>query len=131
MRPRFRVLLAAWAILLALLAMEWAASFLPLGAGERPLILLPALAMAAVVGVAFMRIGDGPAIVRLFAVAALLWLLILLGLGSLDPLTRTEHSVQPGRGPAAASAAPVGRTPGNASLSSMRDGRQDSPPGFS
>jgi hypothetical protein len=32
--------------------------------------------------------------VRLFAAAGLLWLTILLGLGSLDPLTRTDYPVQ-------------------------------------
>jgi cytochrome c oxidase subunit IV len=44
----------------------------------------------------FMQIGRGPVIVRLFAVAGLLWLSILLGLGSLDPLTRTDYHVQAG-----------------------------------
>jgi hypothetical protein len=32
--------------------------------------------------------------VRLFAVAGLVWLCILLGLGSLDPMTRTDVYVQ-------------------------------------
>jgi hypothetical protein len=34
--------------------------------------------------------------IRLFAAAALLWLTILLGLGSLDPMTRIEYRVQAG-----------------------------------
>jgi hypothetical protein len=42
----------------------------------------------------FMQVGRGPTIVRLFAVAALVWLSVLLGLGSLDPMTRIEYLVQ-------------------------------------
>ncbi|MBV8777303.1 MAG: hypothetical protein JO258_08915, partial [Alphaproteobacteria bacterium] len=41
----------------------------------------------------FMQIGRGPALVRVFAAAGLLWLTILLGLGSVDPLTRTDYPV--------------------------------------
>jgi hypothetical protein len=41
-----------------------------------------------------MEVGRGPEIIRLFAIAALLWLSILLGLGSLDPLPRIEYLVQ-------------------------------------
>jgi hypothetical protein len=33
--------------------------------------------------------------VRLFAAAGVLWLLILLALGSLDPLTRVVYPVEP------------------------------------
>jgi hypothetical protein len=41
-----------------------------------------------------MEIGRALTIVRLFAVAGLLWLTILLGLGSLDPMTRTDYHMQ-------------------------------------
>jgi hypothetical protein len=50
--------------------------------------------MVGVVGTVFMEVRRGPEIVRLFATAALLWLTILLGLGSLDPMTRTDYLVQ-------------------------------------
>jgi len=50
--------------------------------------------MVAAVGTLFMQVGKGPTVIRLFAVAGLLWLTILLGLGSLDPLTRTDYPVQ-------------------------------------
>jgi hypothetical protein len=40
-----------------------------------------------------MQIGRGPALVRVFAAAGLLWVSILLGLGSLDPLTRHDYTV--------------------------------------
>ncbi len=89
-----RRLLLAWFWLMLLLAVEVGASFLPLGRSARPLLLIPAVLMVGVAGTAFMEVGRGPEIIRLFAVAALLWLFILLGLGSLDPMTRIEYQVQ-------------------------------------
>ena len=94
MTLRLRRLLLTWALLMVLLAIEFGAAFLPLGRSARPLVLVPAVLMVAAVGILFMQIGRGIAIVRLFAVAGLLWLTILLGLGSLDPLTRTDYPVQ-------------------------------------
>ena len=91
MSQRFRRLLLAWVLLMVLLAIEFGASFLPLARSARPLVLIPAVLM---VGTIFMEVGRGPEIVRLFAVAALLWLSMLLGLGSLDPLTRIDYQVQ-------------------------------------
>ena len=51
----------------------------------------PRRAMVGVVGTVFTEVGRGPEIVCLFRIAALLWLSILLGMGSLDPLTRIEY----------------------------------------
>jgi hypothetical protein len=59
----------------------------------RPLLLIPAALMVAAVATMFMQIGRGPVLVRVFAAAGLLWLSILLGLGSVDPLTRTDHTL--------------------------------------
>ena len=87
-------LILTWLALLALLAAELGMSFLPLTPSGRPLILIPALAMLGVVVTSCMRIGRGPVIVRLFAAAGALWLLILLALGSLDPLTRVVYPVR-------------------------------------
>ncbi len=94
MNPRSRHLLLAWGLLIALLAIEFGASFLPLDRAARPLILIPAALMLAVVSVAFMEVRRGPETIRLCAVAGLLWLCILLGLGSLDPMTRVNYYVQ-------------------------------------
>ncbi len=94
MTPNVRRLLLSWTLLMILAALEFGASFLPLGRSERPLVLVPAVLMVAGVAILFMQVGRGPTIVRLFAVAALLWLTILLGLGSLDPMTRTDFPVQ-------------------------------------
>ena len=94
MTPRLRRLLLTWALLMVLLAIEFGVAFIPLGRSARPLVLIPAVLMVAAVGILFMQIGRGIAIVRLFVAAGLLWLTILLGLGSLDPLTRTDYPVQ-------------------------------------
>ena len=79
--------------LLGLLGAELALSFLPLPHDLRPLLLLPALLMVALVGLQFMQVRSGPSIVRLFAAAGVLWLIVLLGLGSLDPLSRIQYPV--------------------------------------
>ena len=94
MTRRLRQLLLAWILLMVLLAIEFGASFIPLGRSARPLVLIPAILIVAAVGTLFMQIGREIAVVRLFAAAGLLWLSILLGLGSLDPLTRTDYHVQ-------------------------------------
>ena len=93
---RLRCLLLAWVLLMVLLAIELGVSFLPLDPSARPLVLIPAVLMVGVVGTIFMEVGRGPEIIRLFAAAALLWLSILLGLGSLDPMTRIVYPVQTG-----------------------------------
>ena len=94
MTPRFRRLWLTLVLLLVLLAIEFGVSFLLLDGAARPLVLIPAVLMVGVVGTDFMEVGRGPEIIRLFAIAALLWLSILLGLGSLDPMTRIEYLVQ-------------------------------------
>ena len=94
MTSRLRGLLVTWVLLLVLLAVEFGASFLPL-ATIRP------TARPDPGG------GDGggrrndvhagrarPHDRTLFATAALLWLTILLGLGSLDAMTRTDYHVE-------------------------------------
>ena len=55
--------------------------------------MLVAAGMAAVIALAFMRLRDTRPLGRGFALAALVWLLILLGLGSVDRLTREDVPV--------------------------------------
>jgi hypothetical protein len=86
-------LLRIWLLLLLLGGAEFAASFLPLPKGLRPLVILPGVLMVATVALGFMELKRGIVLVRAFAVAAIFWLLVLLGLGSVDPLTRTDYHV--------------------------------------
>jgi cytochrome c oxidase subunit 4 len=92
-RRELRRLFWIWLLLLALGAMEFAASYLRLPRGLRPLVMLPGVVMVGVVAIGFMDVRRGPALVRAFAVAGVLWLLVLLGLGSADPLTRNAYPV--------------------------------------
>ena len=94
MPSRFGSLLLAWLLLILLGAAELGASFLPLPAPARPALLVLAAAMVVTVAIVFMRIGSGPTIARGFAVAGLFWLIVLIGLGSMDPLTRTDYHIQ-------------------------------------
>ncbi len=91
--PEFSRLLLSWIVLLLLGAAQFAASFLPLGRSLRPLVMVPGVLMVVVVAVSFMEVGKGPTIVRGFAVAAIFWLIVLLGLGSADVLTQTLYHV--------------------------------------
>ena len=86
-------LLRIWVLLLLLGAGEFAASYLPLARSLRPLVMIPGVFMIATVAVGFMEAKRGIVLVRAFAVAAMFWLLLLLGLGSADPLTRVDYDV--------------------------------------
>lgn len=90
---RMRQLLFAWLGLLVLGAIEFACTFLPFGRSLRPLLMLPALCMVGIVALVFMNIRAGPPVARVFAIAGLFWLTILLGLGMVDPLTRAVYQV--------------------------------------
>ncbi len=94
MSARMLHVLIAWAVLLLLLALEFGVSYLPIGRSLRPLLLVVAVLMAGVIVTVFMEVSHGPDAIRLFAVAGLLWLVILLALGSLDPLTRIDYDAQ-------------------------------------
>jgi hypothetical protein len=83
----------AWLGLLLLGATELGGSFFHFGRSLRPLLLLPALAMVALVSLTFMRARHSIAPARGFMLAGLLWLLLLLGLGTMDPLTRAFYPV--------------------------------------
>jgi len=81
---------AVASLMFALLAAELAATFAFPGWG-RIGIAIVAATMVGVAAFGFMDLRREGATVWLFAAAAVLWLIILLGLGSLDPLTRTLY----------------------------------------
>ncbi len=91
--PEITRLLLTWLVLVLLGSLEFAASYLPLAPSLRPLVMIPGILMVVVVAVRFMEVGKGLPIVRGFAVAAMFWLLVLLALGSVDALTRTNYYV--------------------------------------
>jgi hypothetical protein len=74
----------------ALLAAELAVTFAFSGWGRGGVAVIAA-AMVGVAAFGFMDLRQEGVVVWLFAAAALLWLIILLGLGALDPMTRTLY----------------------------------------
>ena len=93
MKPYLRLMLA-WLGLLVLWGTEFGCSYMKFDRSLRPVLVVPAIMMAAIVAFAFMRVRSGPSIVRGFAIAGLVWLTILLGLGTADPLTRAIYPVK-------------------------------------
>lgn len=84
-------LVAVASLMFALLAAELAATFAFPGWGRSGVVVIVAI-MVGVAAFGFMDLHQAGASVWLFAAAAPLWLIFLLGLGSLDPLTRTLYS---------------------------------------
>jgi caa(3)-type oxidase subunit IV len=105
LRPSIRRFAVCWLGLLAGLAVELAATKLLPGRFGRPVLLLAMAAMVAAVMLVFMRLRKASGLSQAFAVGGLLWLAILLGLGSMDPLTRTDTPTP--APPATSAAAPT------------------------
>ena len=82
--------IVVWLVLLVLLGIEFAAAHGPAGRYAAPGI---GIAMAVLVALSFMRLGSSRGLAPVFALAGVFWLLIMLGLGSLDPLTRHDLPV--------------------------------------
>ena len=83
-------LISVASLMIALLAAELAATFAFPGWGRSGVAIIAAT-MVGVAAFGFMDLRQESPTVWLFAAAAVLWLAILLGLGSLDPLTRTLY----------------------------------------
>lgn len=80
-----RVLLP-WLALMTLLAFEIGAALLHMGSAA----VVAAPVMIAIVAGMFMQIGRETPLSRIFAVAGLFWLAILIGLGSVDFIARKD-----------------------------------------
>lgn len=93
MMPILRPVATVSLALLVLFALELAGAFTGWGHIFGGLLLVPAGIMVVLVGVFFMRVGESGGLAKFFALAAIFWLLILLGLGSIDPMTRTDYPV--------------------------------------
>ena len=84
-----RTLIAVWAGLMGLLALTVAATFAPIGQLKPAVNLGVAFAKAGLIFWVFMHLREQPWLARLIAVAALIWLIILLSLTQSDLLTRS------------------------------------------
>ncbi len=83
-------LISVASLMFALLAAELAATYAFPGWGRSGVAVIAAT-MVGVAVFGFMDLRQEGVVVWLFAAAALLWLIILLGLGALDPMTRTLY----------------------------------------
>ena len=83
-------LISVASLMFALLAAELAATFAFPGWGRSGVAVIAAT-MVGVAAFGFMDLRQEGVVVWLFAAAALLWLIILLGLGAFDPMTRTLY----------------------------------------
>ena len=91
---RFGLLGVTWVVMMALAGAEFLISGVHMALPNRPVVLAPAGLMVVIVVVVFMRLPRAPVIARGFALVAIFWLILLLGLGSMDALTRNFWWVQ-------------------------------------
>ena len=81
--------LLVWLVLAFGVAAEILAAWL----GWQGAATLLGVLLAVLVALTFMRLGSSAGLVPVFAVAGVFWLCVLLGLGSMDTLTRHDISV--------------------------------------
>ena len=93
MTKQHRQNLLIWMGLLLVGAAEIAISQIPMPRGARPLLMTPAVLMAVLIGLGYMRLASAPPIARAFAIAGMFWLVVLLSLAMMDPLTRAFYGV--------------------------------------
>ena len=86
---KLRPLILTWVALIAVLLLQVAtATLLQVPAAAS----LFGLVSTSIVLIAFMRVRSGSPLMGIFGIAGLFWLIILLGLGTMDPATRTDYS---------------------------------------
>ncbi|HZP98264.1 MAG TPA: cytochrome C oxidase subunit IV family protein [Reyranella sp.] len=88
MREAYRRVTIVWVALLALLGSTIGASYLFAGATSVAVSLGIAFAKVALVFWFFMQLRSENGMVRVFAVGAAVWLMLLFGLGTMDYATR-------------------------------------------
>lgn len=91
MPPGFFRLLIAWLALILLWGLEFGLTFVHMPPSVRPVILGVTAVMLTFIAFFFMHLSKGPIIIRGFAVIGLFWMIVLIGLGSIDPLTRVQY----------------------------------------
>jgi cytochrome c oxidase subunit 4 len=93
--PSMKVLTWTWIALLVLLGLTCGSAYLALGALNTWVNFGIATAKALLVAWIFMHLKRSSPVVRLFAAAAFVWLLILAGLSAADYATRDREAGRP------------------------------------
>jgi len=88
MWSELRPLLLTWAGLLALLAITIAVSFAPIGPVKPVANMAIAAVKAGLILWVFMHLRERGGLMRIFALGAIAWLAVLMGLAVTDILTR-------------------------------------------
>ena len=83
-----RAYVGNWLALMVLFGLTLASSFVPLHGFNTVLNVSIAVAKAALIALIFMRLKVSGPLVRLFALAGVVWLMILIGLSLTDLLSR-------------------------------------------
>lgn len=83
-----RSIVYAWVALLALVAVNLAVAYAPLGTANPAIALAIAAAQALIVALALMKLWRAIPMSRIFAIVGLFWLLLLFGLSLTDYATR-------------------------------------------
>ena len=84
----------AWVFLMVIAGAEFVVSGVRMEMANRPVVLFFAAIMVVIIAFAFMHLARAPLIAKGFAVAAVFWLIVLFGMGSMDALTRNWYPVQ-------------------------------------
>jgi hypothetical protein len=77
-----------WAFLMTVAGTEFVVSSIHIPMLDRPVLFIFAIIMVTTIGFEFMHARRAPLIAHGFMVAAVFWLIVLLGLSSMDILTR-------------------------------------------
>lgn len=85
--------LKCWAALMVLLALTTGLAFVPLGTANLFVALGIAVTKALLVLLVFMELKASSGLVRVFAAAGFVWLMIMIGLTSADYIHRTDQRV--------------------------------------
>ena len=83
-----KVYLGTCVALLALLALTWTIAYVDLGPFNLIIVLAIAITKALLIALFFMHIKGGSRVLRLAAVAGVMWLLILISLTLTDYISR-------------------------------------------
>ena len=90
-RRHVRRLALAWAALILLMLASLGSAYIPLGIGNVAAGIAIAVAKAALVMVLFMRLVDASAMIRIVAVVAIAFWLVLASLSGVDYATRSSE----------------------------------------
>jgi cytochrome c oxidase subunit IV len=86
--PPPRAFVFAWLALLALVAINLAVAYAPLGAANPAISLGIAAVQALIVALVLMKLRHATPLSRIFAITGIFWLLLLFGLSLTDYATR-------------------------------------------